>query len=83
MSDRRQRANDAERLMRDETFLDVLDSIRAQSLGVFNNPKSDIDAIRDAHEGIRAVETVLSEVRSRIYGGKAQDKKEGRHRASD
>jgi hypothetical protein len=81
--DRKQRANDAERLLRDETFVDVLDSVRRQSLEVFTSPNSDIKAIEKAHEGIRAVETVLSEVRSRIYGGKAQDKKEGRHRASD
>lgn len=69
--------------MRDETFLDVIDSIRAQSLGVFNNAKSGIDEITAAHEGIRAIETVLGELRSRIYGGKAQDKKEGRHRDND
>jgi len=73
----------AERLLADETFLDVVATIRADATGVFSNAKSGIDDIAEAHEAIRAVETILDEVRGRISTAQIQEKSEGRHRASD
>lgn len=77
MSEIKRKGQEAERMLRDDTFVDVMDTIRKNAVGVFSNAKSDIDSIAKAHEAIRAVETILDEFDARIVAAQIEEKRKG------
>lgn len=82
MSDIADKAQQARRLLSDETFLSVIDEIRSDAIGVFSDANCDIDRIAKAHEKMRATQTFLDVLQSRIDAQAVKEKKD-RHRAND
>jgi hypothetical protein len=82
MLDVYQRAIQARQLAEYEPFRMIADEIRNEAVELFLNPASDITAISRAHEAIRAVETFMSAIKSRIDAEKVADKK-AQDRGSD
>ena len=82
MLDIRQRATQARQLVDYEPFKAIADEIRDDAVQLFLNPASDINAIARAHEAIRAVETFIAAIQTRIDAEKVADKK-AQDRGSD
>jgi hypothetical protein len=82
MLDIRQRAIQARQLAGYEPFKAIADEIRDDAVQLFLNPASDISAIARAHEAIRAVETFIAAIQTRIDAEKVADKK-AQDRGSD
>jgi hypothetical protein len=82
MLDIRQRATQARQLADYEPFKAIADEIRDDAVQLFLNPASDINAIARAHEAIRAVETFIAAIQTRIDAEKVADKK-AQDRGSD
>ena len=74
MLDVRQRAIQARQLAEYEPFKAIADEIRDDAVQLFLNPASDINAIARAHEAIRAVETFIAAIQTRIDAEKGADK---------
>jgi len=75
MSQIKQRAAEARALLANEALLSVLSEIKDDATAVFLNPFSGIEEIARAHEGVRAVETVLAALNARIDAQTVEDKK--------
>jgi transposase-like protein len=82
MLDVRQRATQARQLEGYEPFKEICAEIREEAVQLFLNPASDIDSIARAHEAVRAVETFMATIQTRIDAEKVADKK-AQHRGSD
>jgi hypothetical protein len=82
MLDVRQRATQARQLEGYEPFKEICAEIREEAVQLFLNPASDITSIARAHEAIRAVETFMATIQTRIDAEKVADKK-AQHRGSD
>ena len=82
MLDVRQRATQARQLESYEPFKEICAEIREEAVQLFLNPASDITSIARAHEAIRAVETFMAAIQTRIDAEKVADKK-AQHRGSD
>jgi hypothetical protein len=82
MLDVRQRATQARQLEGYEPFKEICAEIREEAVQLFLNPASDIDSIARAHEAVRAVETFIATIQTRIDAEKVADKK-AQHRGSD
>jgi hypothetical protein len=82
MLDVHQRAIQARQLDGYEPFREICNEIRTSAVDLFLNPASDINAIAGAHEAIRAVETFMAAIQTRIDAEKVADKK-AQHRGSD
>jgi hypothetical protein len=82
MLDVRQRATQARQLEGYEPFREICAEIREEAVQLFLNPASDIDSIARAHEAVRAVETFMATIQTRIDAEKVADKK-AQHRGSD
>jgi hypothetical protein len=83
MLDIRQRATQARQLEGYEPFTAICDEIRNDALQLFLNPASDITAIARAHEAVRAVETFIAAIQTRIDAEKVADKKAQDRNGSD
>ena len=82
MLDVRQRATQARQLEGYEPFKEICAEIREEAVQLFLNPASDIASIARAHEAVRAVETFMATIQTRIDAEKVADKK-AQHRGSD
>ena len=82
MLDVRQRATQARQLENYEPFKEICAEIRDEAVQLFLNPASDITSIARAHEAVRAVETFMAAIQTRIDAEKVADKK-AQHRGSD
>lgn len=82
MFDVRQRATQARQLEGYEPFKEICAEIRDEAVQLFLNPASDITSIARAHEAVRAVETFMAAIQTRIDAEKVADKK-AQHRGSD
>jgi transposase-like protein len=82
MLDVRQRATQARQLEGYEPFKEICAEIREEAVQLFLNPASDITSIARAHEAVRAVETFMATIQTRIDAEKVADKK-AQHRGSD
>jgi transposase-like protein len=82
MLDGRQRATQARPLEGYEPFKEICAEIRDEAVQLFLNPASDITSIARAHEAVRAVETFMAAIQTRIDAEKVADKK-AQHRGSD
>lgn len=82
MLDVRQRATQARQLEGYEPFREICAEIREEAVQLFLNPASGIDSIARAHEAVRAVETFMAAIQTRIDAEKVADKK-AQHRGSD
>lgn len=82
MLDVRQRAAQARQLEGYEPFKEICSEIRNEAVQLFLNPASDITSIARAHEAVRAVETFMAAIQTRIDAEKVADKK-AQHRGSD
>ena len=82
MLDVRQRATQARQLEGYEPFKVICAEIRDEAVQLFLNPASDITSIARAHEAVRAVETFMAAIQTRIDAEKVADKK-AQHRGSD
>jgi hypothetical protein len=82
MLDVRQRATQARQLEGYEPFKEICAEIRDEAVQLFLNPASDITSIARAHEAVRAVETFMAAIQTRIDAEKVADKK-AQHRGSD
>ena len=82
MLDVRQRATQARQLEGYEPFKEICAEIRDEAVQLFLNPSSDITSIARAHEAVRAVETFIATIQTRIDAEKVADKK-AQHRGSD
>ena len=76
MLDIRQRAIQARQLADYEPFIAICDEIRSEAVQLFMNPASDITAIARAHEAVRAVETFIATIQTRIDAEKVADKQD-------
>ena len=74
MADIEAKAEQAARLLRDETFQDVLSTIRDDAVALFLRATSSITEIEAAHSKIAAVQLILDEVERRIDAGKIEAK---------
>jgi len=83
MLDIRQRATQARQLEGYEPFTSICDEIRNDAVQLFLNPASDITAIARAHEAVRAVETFIAAIQTRIDAEKVADKKAQDRNGSD
>lgn len=83
MLDIRQRAIQARQLADYEPFQAICDEIRSEAVELFLNPASDITAIARAHEAVRAVETFLATIQTRIDAEKVADKRDQDRNGSD
>jgi hypothetical protein len=83
MLDVYQRAIQARQLEGYEPFKAICDEIRDEAVQLFLNPASDITAIARAHEAVRAVETFLAAIQTRIDAEKVADKKAQDRNGSD
>jgi hypothetical protein len=83
MLDIRQRATQARHLEGYEPFTAICDEIRNDAVQLFLNPASDITAIARAHEAVRAVETFIAAIQTRIDAEKVADKKAQDRNGSD
>lgn len=83
MSDVHQRATQARQLAGYEPFTSIADEIRNSAVELFLNPASDIQAIAQAHEHVRAVETFMATIQRRIDDEMIADKKDQDRNASD
>jgi len=82
MLDVYQRAIQARQLEGYEPFKEICNEIRNEAVQLFLNPASDITSIARAHEAIRAVETFIAAIQTRIDAEKVADKK-AQDRGSD
>jgi hypothetical protein len=82
MLDVRQRSTQARQLEGYEPFKEICAEIREEAVQLFLNPASDITSIARAHEAVRAVETFMAAIQTRIDAEKVADKK-AQHRGSD
>lgn len=82
MLDVYQRAIQARQLEGYEPFREICAEIREEAVQLFLNPASDINAIARAHEAVRAVETFIAAIQTRIDAEKVADKK-AQDRGSD
>ena len=82
MLDVYQRAIQARQLEGYEPFREICAEIREEAVQLFLNPASDINAIARAHEAVRAVETFIAAIQTRIDAEKMADKK-AQDRGSD
>lgn len=82
MLDVYQRAIQARQLAEYEPFKEIAAEIREDAVQLFLNPASDITAIARAHEVIRAIETFMAAIQTRIDAEKVADKK-AQDRGSD
>ena len=73
---------EARRLLEDPVFQEIIGEIRENATGVFLNANCDITAREAAHEKVRAVQTVLDAIQSRIVAERIE-KKRNQHRAND
>ncbi len=83
MLDVYQRAIQARQLAEYEPFRAIADEIREDAVQLFLNPASDITAIARAHEAVRAVETFIAAIQTRIDAEKVADKKGSGPHGSD
>ncbi len=83
MLDVHQRAIQARQLAEYEPFRAIADEIREDAVQLFLNPASDITAIARAHEAVRAVETFIAAIQTRIDAEKVADKKAQDRNGSD
>lgn len=72
----------AERLKGDETFQDVIQSVKDAQVSVFLNPASSQEDREKAHDVIHALSEIEREVDRRI-NDKAFEEKKDQHRVSD
>jgi transposase-like protein len=82
MLDVYQRAIQARQLEGYEPFREICAEIREEAVQLFLNPASDINAIARAHEAVRAIETFIAAIQTRIDAEKVADKK-AQDRGSD
>lgn len=82
MSIATQRAAEARTLLGNRTLLSVLDEIREDATKVFLNSASPIESIAAAHDRVRAVQTILDAIQTRLDAETIEQKK-GRHRVND
>lgn len=82
MLDVHQRAIQARQLEGYEPFREICAEIREEAVQLFLNPASDINAIARAHEAVRAIETFIAAIQTRIDAEKVADKK-AQDRGSD
>jgi hypothetical protein len=82
MLDVHQRAIQARQLEAYEPFKEICEEIRADAVRLFLNPASDINALARAHEAVRAVETFIAAIQTRIDAEKVAEKK-AQDRGSD
>ena len=82
MLDVYQRAIQARQLEGYEPFKEICAEIREEAVQLFLNPASDINAIARAHEAVRAVETFIAAIQTRIDAEKVAEKK-AQDRGSD
>ena len=85
MSKASERASAARNLLNNTTFREVMDAIRHDAIGIFSNANTSMEAIAAAHERVRAVQTVLDELDTRIADQLVEDKrnKKDQHRVND
>lgn len=80
----KKKAEDAERLLRDPVFQDVLSSMRERATALFANPSCDKEKLLSAHSVIQAAAAVEAEVRSRITEASVKTRREkAQDRAND
>lgn len=83
MSNRKQRAQDAQRLLESQTFSDVMATIIADATAIFSEANSTPERIMAAHEKVRAVQFIKDELESRVADQVVADKRKGQHRGND
>lgn len=77
-----ERASAAKRLRDDETYQDIISTVKDAQMNVFLKPDSTDVARQKAHEIIRALFEIEGEVNRRI-DAQAFEAKKGQHRAND
>lgn len=80
MSEIKHRANEARELGDNPIFKAVLQEVLDDAVNLFMNANSCIDIITEAHERVRAVETIRAVLRARIDAETVEDKKKAQHR---
>ena len=82
MSQISQRALEARGLLTTPAFQEIIGEIREEATRVFLDVNCDITAREAAHEKVRAVQTILDVIQSRIVA-ESIEKKRNQHRAND
>lgn len=82
MSIATQRAAEARTLLGNHVFQAVLGEIRADASAIFLNAASSPEAVAAAHDRVRAAQTILDAIQTRLDAETIEQKK-GRHRAND
>jgi len=80
LSDIKRRAHEARELLENAVFQAVLDEIRQGAVDLFMNANSGIDVLSQAHERVRAIETVLAAIQARIDAETVEDNRKAQHR---
>ena len=83
MSKAKQRAVEAKQLSDEKTFLAFSDEILSGAKKVFLNASSTIEAIAQAHERVRAIQTFNDAIQARLDDALIEEKREGQHRGND
>lgn len=82
MSNIKQKALEARELLGSSAFQSLMEEIRSDAVGVFLDASCDTTRITDAHNRVRAVQTIFDALQARLDAEAIRDKKD-RDRASD
>lgn len=83
MSQVKENASRAKRLLNDPAFIELLADMEARACALFSDPFCDRERMWEAHADIRAVHRVKAEMQSRIDAGLIEQKREDQHRYDD
>lgn len=72
----KEKANRAREIYKDETFKEVLENIREQQTNVFLSNEASMDAIKDAHDIVRALNYIEGYFNTVFADEAIYDKKE-------
>lgn len=72
------KANNAFRILNDDTFKDAVNGVLSYHIGVFRNPTSSQEEIMEAHRMVRALALIEGQLQSFIDDGEIQKRKKTR-----
>lgn len=74
--DKKARAQNADRLLNDDTLLEAFSVVKQRCVGVFEYHSSTPDEILEAHRDLRALDALKSALSDFVIDGKVAEKRE-------
>lgn len=78
-----ERAAEAQRLLDDQSLLEVFAEIEGEAVKTFLNTSSALEDREAAHRKVQAVATIRNALQARVNAGAILKKREHRHRGND